>query len=58
MIEVDVRMTLDDLNVCLMGLGKLPLEASMGTWARLKQAGEKAVEEARKKEKEKADGAS
>lgn len=47
MIEVDIRMTIDDLNICLVGLGKLPLEASIGPWSRLKSAGEKAVEAAK-----------
>ena len=46
MIEIDIRLTLDELNVCLLGLGKLPLESSVQVWAKLKQAGEVAIKAA------------
>ena len=48
MLEVDIRLTIDDLNIILLGLGKLPLENSVIVWGKLKQAGELALDAARK----------
>ena len=40
MSEVDLKLTLDDVNVILAGLGKLPLEVSVVTFGKIKAQAE------------------
>ena len=40
MSEVDLKLTLDDVNVILAGLGKLPLEVSVVVFGKIKAQAE------------------
>lgn len=52
----DTKITLSDLsvndvNLIMAGLGKLPLEAVVELWARLKQQGEAQIKDAQQSDK-------
>lgn len=52
----DVKLTLTDLsvndvNLIMAGLGKLPLEAVVDLWMRLKQQGEAQIKDAQQSDK-------
>jgi hypothetical protein len=38
---VKLELTIDQVNLLLVALGKLPLEASVGLWAKIKGEAEK-----------------
>lgn len=40
MNELTLKLTLEELNVVMAGLGKLPLESSMNVWGKLKAQAE------------------
>ena len=39
------ELSIEEVNAILAGLGKLPLEASVGTWAKIKQVAEQQLQE-------------
>lgn len=39
------ELTVNDVNLILAGLGKLPLEASVSAWAKIKQEAERQIQE-------------
>lgn len=41
MNELTLQLTIDELNVVMSGLGKLPLETSMNVWGKLRAQAEK-----------------
>lgn len=41
MNELNLSLTLDELNIVMSGLGKLPLETSMNVWVKLRTQAEK-----------------
>ena len=41
MNELNLSLTLDELNIVMSGLGKLPLETSMNVWGKLRTQAEK-----------------
>jgi hypothetical protein len=43
MKEITITLTLDELNVLLAGLGKLPLEASIGVFGKVKAQAESQI---------------
>jgi hypothetical protein len=52
----DIKITLADLsvndvNLIMAGLGKLPLEATVDLWSRLKQQGEAQIKDAQQSDK-------
>jgi hypothetical protein len=52
----DIKITLTDLsvndvNLIMAGLGKLPLEATVDLWSRLKQQGEAQIKDAQQSDK-------
>jgi hypothetical protein len=52
----DIKITLTDLsvndvNLIMAGLGKLPLEAAVDLWMRLKQQGEAQIKDAQQSDK-------
>lgn len=52
----DIKITLTDLsvndvNLVMAGLGKLPLEATIDLWMRLKQQGEAQIKDAQQSDK-------
>lgn len=52
----DIKITLTDLsvndaNLVMAGLGKLPLETSVDLWMRLKQQGEAQIKDAQQSDK-------
>ena len=42
-MEIKITLTLDELNVLLAGLGKLPLEASIGVFGKVKSQAESQI---------------
>lgn len=44
MKEVDLKLTLDDINVVLAGLGKLPLEVSVVVFGKIKAQAESQIQ--------------
>ena len=42
-MEIKITLTLDELNVLLAGLGKLPLEASIGVFGKVKAQAESQI---------------
>jgi len=46
MKEVDLKLTLDDVNVILAGLGKLPLEVSVVVFGKIKAQAEAQIKPA------------
>lgn len=43
MKEITITLTLDELNVLLAGLGKLPLEVSIGVFGKVKAQAESQI---------------
>ena len=39
------ELSIEEVNAILAGLGKLPLEASVNTWAKIKQVAEQQLQE-------------
>ncbi len=42
-MEIKLTLTMDELNVLLAGLGKLPLEASIGVFGKVKAQAESQI---------------
>lgn len=40
MNELTLQLTIDELNIVMSGLGKLPLETSMNVWGKLRAQAE------------------
>ena len=52
MNELTLRLTIDELNVVMAGLGKLPLESSMNVWGKLKVQAEQQLNPAEEPQNE------
>ena len=39
-VMLTLELSIEDVNLVLTGLGKIPLESSVGTWAKIKQSAE------------------
>lgn len=46
MQELNLKLTLDDVNVILAGLGKLPLEVSVAVFGKIKAQAESQIQPA------------
>ena len=46
MQELNLKLTVEDINVVLAGLGKLPLEASVVTFGKIKAQAESQIQPA------------
>ena len=44
-VILTLELTIEDVNLVLAGLGKIPLESSVGTWAKIKQSAETQLKE-------------
>ena len=44
-VVLKLELSVEEVNQVLAGLGKLPLESSVGTWAKIKQVAELQLKE-------------
>lgn len=44
MKEIDIKLTVDDINVVLAGLGKLPLEVAVVVFGKIKAQAESQIQ--------------
>lgn len=49
---IKLELTIDEVNLLLVALSKLPLETSLVTWSKLKQEAEKQLKEGVEAKKE------
>lgn len=44
-MNIKLELSIDEVNLLIAGLGKLPLEASVGVWAKVKHQTESQIKE-------------
>ena len=44
-VVLKLELSVNEVNIILMGLGKLPLESSVSTWAKIKQSAESQIKD-------------